>query len=233
MKDWILLEINKRDDLHQLPNKSGLYMVCDKSDNILYIGKSVCLRSRWWYSEKERSLITPDEIRLVLKELKRKEKRSINTKKNHIIFRLIISYGCLPSEICALQVKDIKKMLNDIYSQEVSNYIPLQYEESDLFIKKINGKGFDRHEISKRWKSAIKILGTKRVSELSARDGRKFYLNTHNIKLERKQKNHKMLNYVLEDGCYLKYKVMDKIKAAHEELNLINKHLPPYNIQRC
>ena len=42
-----------------------------------------------------------------------------------------------------------------------------------------------------------------------------------------------MLNYVLEDGYYLKYKVMDKIKAAHEELSLINKHLPPYNIQRC
>ncbi len=199
--NWTTLSIEKFDDLRQLPNQSGVYAVCDKNHHIVYIGKSISLRGRWWYSKNKRSPITPDEIHLVLKELKRKEKRSVNTKINHEIFCLIVYEGLLPSEICKL-------------------------------IKKTNGKSFDRQEISKRWKSSIKILGTKRVSELSPREGRNFYKKNHNIKGGWKMK-HKMLNYLLRDGNYIKYKTMDKVTAAHQELDLINKFKPEYNVHTC
>ena len=44
---------------------------------------------------------------------------------------------------------------------------------------------------------------------------------------------HKMLNYLLRDGNYIKYKTMDKVTAAHQELDLINKFKPEYNVHTC
>ena len=48
MKDWALLEVNKFDDLHELPLQSGVYIVVNKDDEIIYVGKAANLRSRWW-----------------------------------------------------------------------------------------------------------------------------------------------------------------------------------------
>ena len=48
MKGWTLLEVNKFDDLHELPLQSGVYIVVNKDDEIIYVGKAANLRSRWW-----------------------------------------------------------------------------------------------------------------------------------------------------------------------------------------
>ena len=41
---------------------------------------------------------------------------------------------------------------------------------------------------------------------------------------------HKMTDHILEDGCYMKYKLMNKLEAAHLELDLINQIKPIHNI---
>ena len=45
---WTRFEVEDFDDLRKLPSDSGIYGVFDSNDKVLYIGKSVRLRSRWW-----------------------------------------------------------------------------------------------------------------------------------------------------------------------------------------
>ena len=42
---------------------------------------------------------------------------------------------------------------------------------------------------------------------------------------------HKMTDNILEDGCYIKYKLMNKLEAAHLELDLISQVKPMHNIR--
>lgn len=44
---WNTLIVNENDDLRNLPLASGLYAVM-KDDTVVYIGRSVKLRTRWW-----------------------------------------------------------------------------------------------------------------------------------------------------------------------------------------
>lgn len=47
--DWNRLDVYSIENLKSLPNQSGLYAIC-KGDEILYIGKSMKIRYRWWSS---------------------------------------------------------------------------------------------------------------------------------------------------------------------------------------
>jgi len=118
---WTTLSIEKFDDLHQLPLESGLYVVLNKNEHILYVGKATKLRSRWWA-------------------------------------RNVAKYD---------NAKDLG-----------------------------NPSG---------WHSGSNLFW----------------------------KPHKMLDHLLEEGCSLKYKLMNKLTAAHQELDLINKFKPEYNVHTC
>jgi hypothetical protein len=60
VESFIKLKVNCPDDLRKLPSESGIYAVVDTSGEIIYIGKSVKLRSRWYAKNIE---MIPEEHR--------------------------------------------------------------------------------------------------------------------------------------------------------------------------
>ena len=48
LESFTKLKVSCAEDLRKLPLESGVYAVVDTDGNILYIGKSVNLRSRWY-----------------------------------------------------------------------------------------------------------------------------------------------------------------------------------------
>jgi integrase len=53
-------------------------------------------------------VLTANEIQLVLSELKRKARRSVNTAKNLILFRLACCCGLRVSELTSLRLCDVR-----------------------------------------------------------------------------------------------------------------------------
>jgi integrase/recombinase XerD len=149
------------------------------------------------YKVDKNKVMSIEEVTEVLHELWRKGKRSPNTRLNEIVFRLATVCGLRASEIGELQIRDVR--LDDsgrapyIYvrngkggkSRDVT--IPdnktiqvfTQYlaqmgkvKPTTCFVRKLNGKCFDRNELAKRFKSAIKCLPARRINELSIHSGR-------------------------------------------------------------
>lgn len=150
-----------------------------------------------WTLDKNK-VMTADEVQTILHDLRRRSKRSPNTKINDVIFRLSTICGLRASEIANLRICDVKvsdtskpfiHVKNGKGSKTASVPIPdngtaiifaqhLQLMKDngskyrDLFLTKLNGKSFDRNEIAKRFKSAIRCLTQDRISELSVHSGR-------------------------------------------------------------
>lgn len=149
------------------------------------------------YKIEKNKVMSKEEIKTIFDELQRKAKRSPNTKLNEIIFRLATVCGLRASEIANLQVRDVR--LNesgrtpfihvrngkggksgDVTIPDAPTSVLLaqfltdkgKIKPTTYFVHKLNGKKFDRQEIAKRFKSAIKCLPQRRQKELSVHCGR-------------------------------------------------------------
>lgn len=145
---------------------------------------------------KNKSL-TRDEVNTVLEDLEKRGRRSVNTRMNNIIFRLAHHAGLRASEIANLRVIDVQlnaehplvyvhqgKGKKSASVQVVSKptiaalaaHLQMRISNGasgkDTFLIKTNGKSFDRNEIAKRYKSAIRILPEDRRRMISVHWGR-------------------------------------------------------------
>ena len=85
-------------------------------------------------------ILEAEDIREVLKELKRKSKRSISTKMNLIIFRLSTCCGLRVSEISGLKMRDVRlnekrphiRLPKGITKRNKERRVPLWWDEGTL-----------------------------------------------------------------------------------------------------
>ena len=150
-----------------------------------------------WVIDRNK-IMTADEVQTVLDDLRRRAKRSPNTKLNQIIFLLATVCGLRASEIANLRICDLNfyhknlpwiRVFNgkggktaDVTIPDTSTAILLENHYTsmkdigasgkDNFLQKLSGKTFDRHEVAKRFKSAIRCLPDDRIDALSVHSGR-------------------------------------------------------------
>jgi len=60
-------------------------------------------------------ILSRREIASVLDDLKRKGRRSVNSRLNLVIFRLATCCGCRASEIAGLRLQDLKLSVETLY----------------------------------------------------------------------------------------------------------------------
>ena len=146
------------------------------------------------------NVMTADEVQQVLDDLRRRGKRSVNTRMNEVVFRLSTVCGLRCSEIANLRIKDVvlgdrpfvhvhkgkggksgdvtipdsgTSVVFERYLRDVRNQNAHSIGKPTAnFLVKTNGKGFLRQEIAKRFDSAIRCLPDSRKSELSIHSGR-------------------------------------------------------------
>ena len=141
--------------------------------------------------------LTRDEVKTVLADLEKRGRRSVNTRMNNIIFRLAHHAGLRASEIASLRVMDVKlngerplvhvhkgkgnksgsvQVVSLTTTAALATHLQLRKTEGasgkDMLLVKTNGKSFDRNEIAKRYKSAIRCLPEDRRSMISVHWGR-------------------------------------------------------------
>ena len=140
--------------------------------------------------------LTIDEVKAVLADLDKRGRRSVNTRMNNIIFRLSTACGLRASEIAHVRICDMKlgesprvhvhegkgKKSSDVTIPDngtiaaLATHLQIRKSEGasgkDTLLVKTNGKSFDRHEIAKRYKSAIRCLPEERRSIISVHWGR-------------------------------------------------------------
>ena len=80
-------------------------------------------------------ILSRREIATVLDDLKRKGRRSVNSRQNLIIFRLATCCGCRASELAGLKLQDLK----------------LSVEKPYIYISKAIGKGRKARKIPAWW----------------------------------------------------------------------------------
>ena len=150
-----------------------------------------------WTLQKQ-NVMDKTEVKTVLADLKRKSKRSPNAKVNELIFRLATGCGLRASEIANLRVCDVKlgdqpyihvkdgkggksadvMIPDDSTVLVLEQWLAIHTDNGKIrpskapFVRKGKGMEFDRNEIAKRFKTAIKSLGPDRVKELSVHSGR-------------------------------------------------------------
>jgi len=150
-----------------------------------------------WILDRNK-VMTKDEVVFVLQSLARRARRSENTAINDVVFRLAISCGLRAAEIASLRMCDVK--LGDgsrpyihvhkgkggktadvtipdtgtvaVFQRHLTSRKETGAKGRELFVIKTNGKGFNRQEIAKRFKSAIRCLSAERISDLSVHSGR-------------------------------------------------------------
>jgi integrase len=150
-----------------------------------------------WIIPKHR-FMTEEEVQIVLTDLKRRGKRSVNTKTNDIIFRLSTICGLRASEIANLTIENVRLehgkspyvrvvdgkggVSGDVtiwdastavaFASHMAQRLQDNAKPTDKFVQKTNGKSFNRQEINKRFASAIHGLPDNRRKELSVHCGR-------------------------------------------------------------
>jgi len=146
-------------------------------------------------------VLTREEILEVVTDLRRRAKRSINSKMNLTIFRLSCCYGLRVSEIAQLQMQHIDFACRhilipvEITKSKRGREVPMSWSTpgtnclrmwkdirleqgaaaTDPFICRLKdpvGTQLSRFIIGDRWRTAIRCLGPERVKRLSIHCGR-------------------------------------------------------------
>lgn len=150
-------------------------------------------------------VLTRDEITAVIADLKRKSRRSVNTRQNLVLFRLATCCGLRASELCGLSLGDVR-----VASKRPSIYVPatvakggkarvvpLTLDQGTLddlaswkvhresqgatatapFLITRTGTRVDRRAARKRYKAACRVLGKERVASITTHTGRHSYVS--------------------------------------------------------
>lgn len=146
-------------------------------------------------------ILAKSEIDAVLRDLRRKAKRSRSTKLNLTVFTMVIGCGLRVSELCSLRLKDVLSEGERpcVYVRhgkgDKSRVIPLSWSKVALeqvqewkAIRMTDGatstapfltstrtgssKHLDRFTAAKRWRTAVKVLGRDRARQLNIHCGR-------------------------------------------------------------
>lgn len=151
-------------------------------------------------------VLTKSEILAVLADLKRKARRSINTRMNLILFRLATCCGLRASELTRITLDDVRvgntspsiRVPKHIGKGRKGRIVPLTFDQgtlddlrawkqfrieqgSDLFIccqsKGSVGNQIDRRNARKRFKACCKVLGRERRAEVTIHHGRHSFIS--------------------------------------------------------
>jgi len=150
-----------------------------------------------WTVDRNR-ILTANEIQLILKELKRKARRSPNTAQNLILFRLATCCGLRVSELTSLRLCDVRvgtrPTLKVVGKGAKTRVVPLYWDAGtledirawkahretqgvkgrDLLIATSKGGQIDRQNARKRFQSCCRCLGERPVT---IHDGRHSFIS--------------------------------------------------------
>lgn len=150
-----------------------------------------------WTVDRSR-ILTAIEIQLVLSELKRKARRSLNTAQNLILFRLACCCGLRVSELTSLRLCDVRlgtrPTLKVIGKGGKIRVVPLHWDAGtledlrawknrrdsegargcDLFLITRTGSRIDRLNARKRFQACCRCLGERPVT---IHDGRHTFIS--------------------------------------------------------
>ncbi len=152
-------------------------------------------------------ILTKEEIIRVLADLKRKARRSPNTKLNLTVFRLAACCGLRVFEIRALNLADVRvdSTRPTVHVRhgkgDKARRVPLHWDRGTLadlvdwkrerqtdgagpddpficsLVEGYRGQRLSLRALQYRWRSAIKIIGKERVEELSIHCGRHSFVS--------------------------------------------------------
>jgi integrase len=153
-------------------------------------------------------ILTMAEIQAVLADLRRRSKRSVNSRMNLALFRLATCCGLRVSELTALQLADVRddhiRLRKRTTKGKKSRIVPFfdagtqadvlawrdqrrasGAESTDLLLcslsKGSTGKRLHRTNARKRFKACCRCLGPERVARLTIHHGRHSFAS-HAIK---------------------------------------------------
>ena len=107
-------------------------------------------------------ILSRREIATVLDDLKRKGRRSVNSRQNLIIFRLATCCGCRASELAGLKLQDLK----------------LSVEKPYIYISKAIGKGSKSRKIPAWWDRSTldDLIAWKAERQAQGASGSDYYI---------------------------------------------------------
>jgi integrase/recombinase XerD len=150
-------------------------------------------------------ILTRQELAVVLRDLKRRGRRSVGSRQNLVIFRLAACCGLRVSEIANLRVADVRvdpkrphiRIRTGASKGGRSRTVPLWWDAGTLqdlaawkaerltggaehdapFVANRRGTRLSRHTLRKRFRTACKALGSERLSNLTIHHGRHTFIS--------------------------------------------------------
>lgn len=156
-----------------------------------------------WNIGKQK-ILTMAEIQAVLTDLRRKGRRSVNSRQNLILFRLATCCGLRASELCGLTLDDLRtggrphiRVPKAIAKGKKARVVPLNFDAGTLhdlrewkrfrqgqgaqpgdpFICTRAGKPICRRNARMRFKAACQCLGPERVQDMTIHHGRHSFVS--------------------------------------------------------
>jgi integrase/recombinase XerD len=157
-----------------------------------------------WTVTKDK-ILALSEVQAVVADLKRKGRRSVNTRMNLVIFRLATGAGLRASELTRLTLDNVRvgsdkptiRVPKIVGKGHKARVIPLTFDQgtlddirawkehriqlgaagNDLFICSRNGTQIDRRNARKRFKAACRVLGRERQAEVTIHHGRHTFIS--------------------------------------------------------
>jgi integrase len=149
-------------------------------------------------------VLTKAEIKAVLDDLRRKARRSANTRMNLTLFRLATCCGLRASELTRLTLDNVRvatdspkiRVPKAIAKGKKARTVPVidsgtlddlrgwkalreaqGASGSDLLLVSRKGTSIDRFNARKRFKACCRVLGCERVAEVTIHHGRHSYVS--------------------------------------------------------
>jgi len=149
-------------------------------------------------------ILTKAEIKAVLDDLRRKSRRSPNTRMNLTLFRLATCCGLRASELTRLTLDNVRvgtdspkiRVPKTIAKGKKARTVPVidsgtlddlrtwkalreahGATGSDLFLVSRKGTAIDRFNARRRFKACCRVLGSERVGEITIHFGRHSFIS--------------------------------------------------------
>ncbi len=150
-------------------------------------------------------ILSLEEIKAVIADLKRRGRRSENSRRNLVLFRLATCCGLRASELTRLTLDNVRvsstspsiRVPKSIGKGGKARVVPLTFDQgtlddlrawkqsrlsqgatgSDLFLVARTGKAIDRKNARRRYKACCRVLGNERQREVTIHHGRHSFVS--------------------------------------------------------